>query len=72
MAGWLRLRARLGGYAAAAALLLLFTAGTGWADESTPVTKLGMTAGFTGPTRAMAVESYRGAAACFADPSGGT
>ena len=65
MAGRLRLRARLAGYAAAAALVLLFTAGTGWADEGAAVTKLGMTAGFTGPTRAMAVELYRGAAACF-------
>ncbi|MHC1791297.1 ABC transporter substrate-binding protein [Solidesulfovibrio sp.] len=27
--------------------------------------RLGLTAGFTGPTRAMAVELYRGAAACF-------
>jgi len=65
MAGRLRLRFRLAGCAAAAALLLLFAAGPLRADEVGRTIQFGLTAGFTGPTRAMAVELYRGAAACF-------
>lgn len=58
-------RLRLSEYAALAALLLLLSVRPAWAGEADPAVRLGMTAGFSGPTRAMAVELYRGAAACF-------
>ena len=65
MAGRLRLRLRLAECVVAAGLLLVFAAGAARADEAGRTIKLGLTAGFSGPTRAMAVELYRGAAACF-------
>lgn len=60
MAG--RLRAL--GCCVLAMALLLSPGATALAAEKTPV-RLGLSAGFTGPTRAMAVELYRGALAAF-------
>ncbi|MFP5259634.1 MAG: ABC transporter substrate-binding protein [Acidobacteriota bacterium] len=62
MADRLRLRWRLAGCLALASLLLLVSAGRARADETV---RVGLTAGFSGPTRSMAEELYRGAAACF-------
>ncbi len=61
MAKWLRV---------AAGLVLVFLGGVAAVARPCPageagVIRLGMTAGFTGPTRAMAVELYRGAMAMF-------
>ena len=60
MAG--RLRAL--GCCVLATTILLSAAAAGLTAEKTPV-RLGVSAGFTGPTRAMAVELYRGALAAF-------
>ncbi|KHK01892.1 ABC-type transporter, periplasmic component [Desulfovibrio sp. TomC] len=49
----------------AVAALLLAVGGIVSAGTTPDAVRLGMTAGFSGPTRAMAVEVYRGAVACF-------
>ena len=60
MAGTLRLAWRV-------ALALLLLTGGSAALAGTPANsiRLGMTAGFSGPTKALAIELYRGAMACF-------
>lgn len=58
-----RLRAA-GGLVLALALVVFAAAGEGRADEAQSI-RLGMTAGFSGATREMAVELYRGAMAMF-------
>ncbi|EFL50376.1 conserved hypothetical protein [Solidesulfovibrio fructosivorans JJ]] len=64
MAGRLRAFACV---ALAVAELVLFTAlPRGAAGEKPPSIKIGLSAGFSGPTRAMALELYRGAQAAFA------
>jgi ABC-type branched-subunit amino acid transport system substrate-binding protein len=50
---------------ALAALLVLTWGDCLWAGAPGGPVRLGLTAGFSGPTRAMAVELYRGAMACF-------
>lgn len=48
-----------------AAILVFGAASRLCADDAGGPVRIGLTAGFSGPTRAMAVELYRGAAACL-------
>jgi branched-chain amino acid transport system substrate-binding protein len=59
-------RLRRAGCVLLAAILVLSVVPRLFAENAAPPIRLGLTAGFTGPTRAMALELYRGAVACFA------
>jgi ABC-type branched-subunit amino acid transport system substrate-binding protein len=66
-------RLRMAGRVFFAAILVLSIGSRLFAEDAAPPIRLGLSAGFSGPTRDMAVELYRGAMACFArqNQSGG-